>query len=78
MVTDMNGRPFRPNYTDIAGHPFLFKDFKWGNIEFLNGKKLENIPLRIDLVSNLINVNTLNNEEINIESKAVKEFTFID
>jgi hypothetical protein len=78
MVTDINGRPFRPNYADIAGSPFLFKDFKWGNIEFLNGKKLENIPLRIDLVSNLSNGNTLNNEEINIDSKSVKEFTFID
>ncbi|MBR2648484.1 MAG: hypothetical protein IKD55_06565 [Sediminibacterium sp.] len=78
MVTDMNGRPFRPDYANIAGHPFLLKEFKWGNIEFLNGKKLENVLLRIDLVSNLINIRAYNNEEINIESKIVKSFTFLD
>ncbi|MBX9780677.1 MAG: hypothetical protein K2X26_10040 [Chitinophagaceae bacterium] len=78
MVTDINGRPFRPNYVDVVGHPFLLKDFKWGNIEFLNGRKLENIPCRIDVVSNFININTPNNEEINIESKDIKELIFID
>lgn len=78
MVTDINGRPFRPNYADIVGYPFLLKDFKWGSIEFLNGKKLENIPLRLDLVSHFINVMTSTSEEINIESKSVKGFTFVD
>lgn len=78
MVTDISGRPFRPNYVDIVGHPFLLKDFKWGNIEFLNGRKLENIPCRIDIASNFINISTPDHEEINIESKTIKELRFID
>lgn len=51
FLKDAAGRPIKADgYADVKGNPYLFAQFKPGNLELKNGKSYKNILLNIDLI----------------------------
>ncbi|MDP1844650.1 MAG: hypothetical protein Q8K64_14640 [Sediminibacterium sp.] len=53
-LTDANGLPFNRSVLGVEGFPYVFADFKYGNIHLRNGKVTNSIPLQLDLVSHQV------------------------
>ena len=53
-LTDANGLPFNRTVLGVEGYPYVFADFKYGNIHLRNGKITSSIPLQLDLVSHQV------------------------
>lgn len=77
-ISDVNGRPVRSGYNDIAGFPFFNNEFKIGNIVLTNGKQFAGVPLRIDIVTHEVNFQSPNKEEGYLGGNVVKEVSYVD
>ena len=77
-ISDVNGRPVRSGYSEIAGFPFFNNEFKIGNIVLTNGKQFVGVPLRIDIVTHEVNFQSPNKEEGYLGGNVVKEVSYID
>jgi len=53
-LTDANGLPFNRSVLGVEGFPYVFAEFKYGNIQLKNGKVTNKVPLQLDLVSHQI------------------------
>ena len=78
FIKDVNGRPVSAKYIDVDGTPYLVKDFRFGTIELINGRKFINVPLKLDLVMHEITFLSPNKEEGIIGSDFVKDLSLID
>ncbi|MFM9910027.1 MAG: hypothetical protein ACKVOW_11785 [Chitinophagaceae bacterium] len=78
MILDVNGQPFKSPYENVEGSPFLFSDWKFATVLLSQGKKLQNIKVKIDLVSQEAHFVTVNNVEMVTPNGLVREIFFID
>ncbi len=76
MILDVNGQPFKSQYENVEGSPYLFSDWKFASIQLSKGKKLENIKVKIDLCSQEAHFVTTNNVEMVTPNGLVKEIIF--
>ncbi len=62
----------------ISGSPFFMEEYKYALIKLKSGRVLNNIRMKIDLVSNQTHIMTINGMEGQLEAGIVKEISFTD
>jgi hypothetical protein len=77
-LTDFNGQPINRNYNGLAGIPFAFDNYQFGEIELKNGRKFSAVKFKIDIVAQEIVFLSPTNEAGGIASDFVKSVSYYD
>ena len=77
-ITDVYGRPFKNNYSDVIGSPFFIDDWLYSSVKLVNGAKCEKIPARLDLVSQELHFTSIDKEDWIFYAQYIKEVEFSD
>lgn len=75
-LEDLNGRPIKKyRYENITGSPYLHEDWQEGRVILGNGNVYENVPLRYNLIEDLLLFRTREGQELGFV-QPVQEFQF--
>lgn len=53
-VVDVDGKPFKSLYAEVAGHVFLTDNWQIGNIQLTNGTVAKNVKIKLNLYNNYL------------------------
>lgn len=54
FLQDLNGQPIKGNYSNVSGSPYLFQDWKQGSVVLGDKKRYDNIPIKYDIVRDVL------------------------
>jgi hypothetical protein len=78
FLEEANGRPIlKTALEDVSGDPYLYKTWKVGKVQLLNGKTYDNVPLNVNLISKEVFFKGANDEQLAFV-QPVSSFAFTD
>jgi hypothetical protein len=77
-LTDIYGRPFKNDNTDIEGSPYFIEGFRYANITLSKGVFYENIKVKIDLYKQEAHAIANDEKEMIVKDGLISEIVLID
>lgn len=77
-ITDVYGRPFKNNYSDVKGSPNFIDDWLSSSVKLANDARAEELRARLDLVSQELHFRSADNEDWIFHTQFIKEVEFTD
>ena len=78
LINDAVCGSFLNRLIDVSKSPYFTDEYKYANIKLTNGRVLERVKMRIDLVIQQTYFISSNDIEINIDPGMAKEITYSD